>query len=300
MAAPEFLTITDGVAEASVVPQIGAGLAWYDLVSGGRREPLFRPFRDLAKAQPFDLANNLLVPWSNRISGGGFAFAGEFHALAPNILGEPVPNHGNGFSSAWTIERALPESATLSLNSVGPGPFRYAAGVTYALAGGALTMRLWVTNVGGKPLPFGLGLHPWLVRTPQTLLQAKAERVVIENSVHLPAGELPVRARKDWNFEFPRRLPGAWINNAFLGWDGQAKVTWPDRQLSLAISADPLLSTYIVYSPSSDANFFCFEPVMHPVDAHNLPGGAQANGLVILEPHAVLSVSCRYAPKRLG
>jgi aldose 1-epimerase len=300
MATPEFLIITDGVAEASVAPRIGAGLGWYDLVGDGRREPLFRPCRDLAKAAPFDLANNLLVPWSNRISGGGFNFAGEFHALEPNIPGESVPNHGNGFSSVWTIERALADSATLSLNSVGPGPFRYAARVRYGLEGGALEMQLSVTNVGDKPLPFGLGLHPWLARTPQTLLQAKAQRVVLENNLHLPAGDLPVSARKDWNFESPRRLPGAWINNAFTGWDGKAVVTWPDRELSLEISADPPLATYIVYSPSSDADHFCFEPVTHPVDAHNLPGGAQANGLVILKPSERLSISCRFAPRNLG
>jgi aldose 1-epimerase len=139
-------------------------------------------------------------------------------------------------------------------------------------------MRLSVTNMGLKALPFGLGFHPWFVRTSKTLLQAKAERVVLENSVHLPAGELPIEARWDWNFEAPRLLPGAWINIAFLGWDGHATITWPERRLCLEISADPPLSTYIVYSPSSDADHFCFEPVMHPVDAHNLPGGPQANG----------------------
>ena len=300
MTAQEILIISDGVAEASIIPQIGAGVGWYDLIGGGQREPLFRPCRDLSTAHPFDLANNLLVPWSNRISGGGFTFAGEFHALEPNIPGEPVPNHGNGFSSAWAIESALPESATLSLNSVGPGPFRYTANAKYALENAALTMRLSVTNNGGKPLPFGLGLHPWFVRTPQTLLQARAERVVLENSLHLPAGELPVSARIDWNFATPRRLPGAWINNAFAGWDGKAIVSWPDRKLSLQILADPPLSTYIVYSPSSVADHFCFEPVMHSVDAHNLPGGAQANGLAVLEPHHTLSISCRFAPKRLA
>ena len=95
--------------------------------------------------------------------------------------------------------------------------------------------------------------------------------VVLENSAHLPAGELPVRAREDWNFATLRALPRPWINNAFIGWDGRAKIVWPDRALSLEIAAEPPISTYIVYSPAFDADFFCFEPVTHPVDAHNHP-----------------------------
>jgi len=72
----------------------------------------------------FDLASILLVPWSNRISGGGFTFAGKSHPLQPNLPQEPYPIHGNGFSSAWSVEDATATSAELSLMSEGPGPFR--------------------------------------------------------------------------------------------------------------------------------------------------------------------------------
>lgn len=69
---PRLVTLADGVAEATVAPDLGGGLASYDLVGAAGRAALFRPCRDLKRAGPFDLANNLLVPWSNRISGGGF------------------------------------------------------------------------------------------------------------------------------------------------------------------------------------------------------------------------------------
>jgi aldose 1-epimerase len=295
--APAIVTIADGVAEASIVPEIGAGLAGYDLMIDGRREPIFRPCRQPSQARPFDLALNLLVPWSNRISAGGFMFGSEFHRLEPNLPGERFPIHGNAFSCAWKIERRDSTSATLSLDSLGPGPFRYAARVTYELRGGALAVSLMARNAGLKALPFGLGLHPWLPRTTQTRLEAKSERVALENSEHLPAGELDVRAREDWNFATLRRLPEGWINNAFLGWNGQASIVWPDRGMSLEISAEPPVSAYIVYSTGAEADF-CFEPVTHPVDAHNLPGGAEANGLTVLEPKEEMSISCRFAPSR--
>src|SRR5580698_4216252 len=123
MPTPPSLTLADGVAEAVVVPQLGAGLATYDLMAAGRRLPLFRPCRAIADAGPFDLANNLLLPWSNRISARGFHFAGKFHPLEPNLPGEPYPIHGDGFSSAWSVRNASAEEVELSLRSSGPGPF---------------------------------------------------------------------------------------------------------------------------------------------------------------------------------
>ena len=63
------------------------------------------------------------------------------------------------------------------------------------------------------------------------------------------------------------------------------------------IEAEPLLSTYILYSPSDQAGFFCFEPVTHPVDAHNLPGGPERNGLTILAPEETLSAACLFCPR---
>ncbi|MBV8107640.1 MAG: aldose 1-epimerase [Hyphomicrobiales bacterium] len=299
MAAPRLVTLADGVAEATVAPDLGGGLASYDLVGANGRAALFRPCRDLSQAGPFDLANNLLVPWSNRISGGGFYFGGRFHPLEPNLPGEPYPIHGNGFSSPWSVESAAAERVELLLTSNGPGPFCYIARATYELDRGALTMGLRLRNLAAEPLPFGLGFHPWLVRTPVALLQAKAERVVLENSGHLPAGEAPVASHAEWNFASPRALPAGWINNAFLGWDGRAAIVWPDRKLALDVEADAALSTYIVFSPAAGADFFCFEPVSHPVDAHNLPRGPEANGLTILAPQETMFASCRFRPRRL-
>jgi aldose 1-epimerase len=293
------LIINDGVAEAVIVPDLGAGLASYDLIGALGRMALFRPCRDPSRAGPFDLANNLLVPWSNRISGGGFHCNGQFHQLLPNLPGERFPIHGNGFSSKWSIERATTDRAEFSLRSDGPGPFRYEAQASYSLTAGALTMRLSVCNLGAAPLPFGLGFHPWIMRSARTQLYAKAERVVLETNDHLPAGEAPVKSRHEWDFAAPRELSSGWINNAFLGWDGQARVLWPDRGLELDVEADPPLSTYIVYSPSVEADFFCFEPVTHSVDAHNLPGGPEANGLTILAPQEAMSVACRFRPRPL-
>jgi aldose 1-epimerase len=294
----ELLILADSVAQVVVSPTLGAGLRRYDFIAGGRREPLFRPAPEGATA-PFELANILLVPWSNRISGGGFYFNGEFHPLAPNAQNEPFPIHGNGFTSSWSISERGPHRAVLTLVSEGPGPFRYDAKASYELNDGALTIALSVTNRAETPLPFGLGFHPWLPRDESLLIEAAARGVWLEDSRHLPAGFIPAGARPEWDFAASRALPEGWINNAFAGWNGRARLVWPDRRLALDVAASPELSHYVLYSPSAAADFFCFEPVSHPVDAHNLDGGPTANGLAILVPGSEFSVSCRFAPRLL-
>ena len=281
MPAPRLVTLYDGVAEATVAPDLGGGLASYDLVDAVGRAALFRPCRDLSRAGPFDLANNLLVPWSNRISDGGFHFGGRFHQLEPNLPSEPYPIHGNGFSSAWSVKNASAEKVELSMRSNGPGPFCYEACATYALDAGTLSMWLWVRNVGTETLPFGLGFHPWLVRTPGTLLQAKAKRVVLENSDHLPDGEVPVASRVGWDFGTPRALPGNWTNNAFEGWVGRVTITGPIATSPWKWRPGSALDLHRRLALRS-GRLLLFEPVMHPVDAHKRPGGPAASGQTML------------------
>ncbi|MFK0693118.1 aldose 1-epimerase [Mesorhizobium sp. IMUNJ 23033] len=287
----ETIEIRSGDLSAEIVPSLGAGLARFDY----GRVPLFRPWPDGGSKNPFDLACNLLVPWSNRISGGGFIFNATFHELLPNVAGEPFPIHGNGFSSEWNVDSLAPDQARLSLVSNGPGPYRYRAEVGYALTGQALELNLLIANRAPVSLPFGLGIHPWFPRTALTTLHAPALQVCLELPNHLPDRFEDVRTRPDWDFRTPTALPGGWINNAFAGWDGAASICWPERNCGLRIEASPPLNFYLVYSPSAASDFFCFEPVSHVVDAHNCGSIDIWNGLSVLSPGESLVAGCRFA-----
>jgi aldose 1-epimerase len=124
--------------------------------------------------------------------------------------------------------------------------------------------------------------------------------VWLEDAQHLPAGHVPVAARPDRGFSAPHALPAGWINNAFTGRPHRAIVAWPERQLGLEIVAGPSLDTCLVFSPGANSDFVCVEPVTHPVDAHNLPGGPEANGLVVLLTDEQLAVECCFRPVRLN
>jgi aldose 1-epimerase len=297
----ETVVISDGHAEVLIVPAMGAGLARYDWLIEGRREPLFRTCRDLDQASFIDLANFNMVPWSNRISGGGFTLDGHFHALLPNVAGQKLPIHGNGFQLPWTVQSVTPTSATLALSSKGPGPYVYDAEMTYGLAAGALTMTLAMTNRASQRLPFGGGFHPWLPREPGLTVQAQVQRRVLKDADIMPIGD--VAAADDPSLDFSRGIafPDTLLDTDYLGWDGLAKIRWVQRGIELTVDAtrDPHLRTCIIYSPGAHADFFCFEPVNHRSDAHNMPGGPEAHGLVLLNPQEQLALTCVFTPSLL-
>ena len=279
---------------AEIIPSLGGGVARFDVLRGGHRIEVFRAWPEGGTDEPNRLGLYVLVPWSNRISGQGFSFAGAFHELLPNAAGESCPIHGDGWLSSWRVTTSGRHSVRLEREADGPGPYRYAAVLDYVLDGEGMTITLAATNRAAIALPFGLGFHPWLPRTPGTQLMAQAEFVWLEDARHLPTERVAVVSRPEWDFSSFRLLPDRWINNGFVGWNGRAAIRWEERALALEVETRPALSHFLLYSPAADSSFFCFEPVSHVVDAHNLPPGPEAHGLVVLAPGTTLSTECRF------
>lgn len=286
------LNIAAGELHCAIVPEIGGGLARFDW----RDVPVFRPWGGTTH-DPNALGCYPLVPWSNRISGGGIEAGGRFWPLQPNWPGEPYPIHGDGWRRPWRVEQHTVAEIVLSLDSSDQPPFDYHVQLTYGLTGDSLTMRLLVEHRGTIPTPYGLGFHPWLPRTAGTLLELPASEVWLETADYMPAGKVPIGERPDWNFAQARPLPTSWINNGFTDWSGTARVIWPERGLELSVCATPELGACIVYSPSADASFFCLEPVSHPVDAFHLPG---MPGLRVLQAGERLDVTCTFNVRATG
>ncbi len=234
--------------------------------------PVLDAVPDPSRPLPFSLGCNVLAPFSNRISGGGFWHDGAFQALAPNIEGEPYPNHGNAFASAWTVETRSETEAVLTLSSDGPGPFRYEGLLTYRLADEEFVAQLVLTNRGEGALPFGGGFHPWFKRTAETRLRFRADGVWTETADHLPEHYILLGAMPDRDHRDGRGLPDGFTNVAYAGWDGVAELTWPDEGWGVTMTADAPLSVLMLYTPGRDAGFFSLEPVSHTVDAHNRTG----------------------------
>jgi aldose 1-epimerase len=275
----------------SIAPALGGGVARLDWLGSGEPLPLFRPW-DGVTHQARSTGCMPLIPWSNRISGGGIEAGGKFWPLAANRMpDDPLPIHGDGFQSIWSVHEHSDSRIVLELVSRKQPPFDYRALLAYELAGSSFTMRLSVEHRGDVPTPYGLGFHPWFPRAAGTTLEAPAAEVWLEHPNHLPDRKIPVRERPDWDFSLSRNLPLGKINNAFDGWLGKARIRWPERSLSLSLTASPELATCIIFSPGPGSGFFCLEPVTHPVDAFHLPG---MPGLRVLQRGEGFEVSCRY------
>ena len=278
-----MLRLVAGETAALIDPTVGAGVV--GLSDGGIA--ILSTAEGRAVDSPFAQGMNLLAPFSNRISRP-FPFGGAHLDVPPNLPGERFAIHGDAFQRAWAVAESAPDRASLTLRG-GIGPFVYDASVTYAVSAGRLDTRLTLTNRAAQSLPYGGGFHPWFPRHADTRLTFRATGYWPEDARNIPTTQAPVPAPPDWLFDPAAALPARFINAGFAGWDGHATIRQPDHTITVMAQG---CGTALLYSPGPDAPFFCFEPVSHPVDAHNLPGQP---GLTILAPGQSLHLSLRLA-----
>ncbi len=290
----ETLRLEVGALSAEIVPSIGGGVARFDLQRDGEVVEIFRAWPEGGSTDPKVLGMFVMAPWVSRISGGGFTFNGDFHAVASNITGDPLPLHGDAWLEPWPLVSHDPRHVRMIRDSDGTGPFRYRAQMDYGLFSYGLSVRMAIVNTGKIALPFGAGFHPWFPRTPGTRLLAPARTVWLLDEQFAPTEEVPIGQKPDWDFTQARALPPTPINNGFSGWNRKSTIFWDDRNLALDVLPSMPIETYVIYAPGADESFFCFEPVTHAVDAHNLKPGPEAHGLVILNPGEGLVAECRF------
>jgi aldose 1-epimerase len=236
-----------------------------------------------------------LVPYGNRIEANAFDFGGKRFSLQPNTA-DPYCLHGDGWLAEWEIVSQSNSETVLRYvhRENASSPYAYDVIQTVRLEDDALTLALTVTNTAHKPLPYGLGFHPFFPRAPQTRLKAEAWRFWTERSGHLP--DAPTDIPEYLDFTVTKTLPPHWINNAYDGWDATAWMEWPEHGLGLRLTAVGPFDCFMIYSPDAGTDFFCFEPMTHLPNAHNMPPSA---GLVTLEHGHSLSVCMVLRPVAL-
>lgn len=294
MTALEPIHLSEGALAAVLSPRGGTVLrcTWHGI-------PILRSAAD--GAPPGDSACYPLVPFGNRVRGNRFRFADHDYELQPNMAGDPHYLHGEGWQSDWHVADRTPVSVEMRHAHDGSGiPYVYEATQTFSVSAEVLCMTLAVTNTGQRPMPFGIGFHPFFPLTQDTKLEFRAGRMRDELPGWLPGPVVPKPA--DLDFETASPLPDRWINNGFEDWNGAARITWEDDGIALDINADPVFWTAQLYSPgrSADANgetdHFAFEPMSHLANGHNMD---DLGGLTPLAPGKTLSGTVRFTPTRI-
>jgi aldose 1-epimerase len=190
------------------------------------------------------------------------------------------------------VAEQKPNRIVLKLRSRAIPPFDYEATQVLILKGNTFDMELRLKHLGPFPFPYGLGQHPWFVRTPGVRLQAKATGMWLEQPPAFPPKTEPAVIPPKWNFNKPNALPDDFIDNGYAGWDGRGRIEWADRGVAVDVEADTRY--YHVYSLDKDCPIFCFEPVTHPNNAYGKPGTPEENGLRVLKPGEETSMRARF------
>ena len=273
------LVLRAGALEAALSPAAGGSLLW--LRHGGK--DVLRPAPGDCH-DPLGMASFPLVPYANRIANGRFSFDGRDYQLPRNFGDHPHSIHGTGWQAAWTVADQGADAVRLVQDHArgAAWPWPYRAEQHVALHPDAIDMRLTLTNIGGAPMPAGLGFHPYFLADAGTQLRFAATSLWLSTPDMLPDREVAADTLGDWS-RGARVMGDTLIDNAYGGWDGHAIIARGDglRIVVTASGADWLH----VYRPPNSVDF-CIEPVSHCPDAIN-----RADGMSVLAPGAATQLS---------
>jgi aldose 1-epimerase len=141
-----------------------------------------------------------------------------------------------------------------------------------------------IENLESRPVPAGLGLHPFFTRDADTELACRVEGVWRADADVLPIDRIAVPP--EWSFADSRPLDDVVLDNCFDGWDGRAAIRWPRRGLGLTLEATEPFRHLVIYVPKGRPHF-CVEPASHAngaVARALLPAGATLAGEIASFP----------------
>ncbi|MBI3453438.1 MAG: aldose 1-epimerase [Rhodospirillales bacterium] len=292
-----IVTLRSGRASLAVAPAVGGSIVRYWWEVDGASIDWLRP------TTPFDVAAGRsggmgcfpLVPFSNRIRKGRFAFRGHKIRLPRNQPPSPHSEHGHGWMAPWSpVAQSRNRLAIEYRHPAGAWPFAYRARQTFRLSSRALVVEIAVVNLSRQPMPVGIGLHPYFPRTPRTTLTARIDQMWRTDDEIMPVAlvDPPPRLALDRGL----RVTGSKLDNAYTGWRKRARISWPERRANLVISAEGPLSFLVVYAPTGK-RYFCAEPVSNCTDAFNLAtAGRNDTGMIVLAPGAKVSARVTFRP----
>lgn len=297
MTGVERLSLESDLWKAEVVPAWGGAMTLLQVQHEGRWRDVGRPAgeRACAEADRLGMTAWPLLPYSNRIPGGvlrtRFDDRSEALRLPPTDTRFSMPIHGTGWLRPWKTEEVSPAQCRLSLaESASHWPWALYAEQCLSIEADGLHIALSVRNDGDADMPCGLGWHPYFVRTPLATLRTRFEwrdesdpEATVFHSVRRSAGT-------QWDGRQDVLLATlAPLDHCFGGWEGRARLTWPEWNLVMEMrTADSTMRHCVLFCPP-DADFICIEPVSHASYALGTPASqALQDGIVRLAPGQTL------------
>ncbi|XQW84626.1 aldose 1-epimerase [Thalassotalea piscium] len=274
--------------ELVICPELGGSVLAYNVTVAKVKRTILRDSTQ-AKAV-LDTCNFPLVPYSNRIKKGSFPWQGQLIKLPLNFSPETGTIHGHGWEKNWQIVSQTAEKLVIEYNyQADEWPFDYHAEQVFELTETGLINTLSIKNLSDKPMPTGLGFHPYFFRTPLCKMSVDAEKMWAVDSECLPTQLVDIP--EGLNDKTGRVVNSLAIDNCLTGFKKHACITWPEWQVKTEIIASSACDFVVVYSPENE-NFVCIEPVTHCTDAFNMQANNIENtGTVSLPGHETMTIS---------
>lgn len=163
----------------------------------------------------------------------------------------------------------------------------------------SFTLTVTARNVGGEPLPMGIGWHPYFAlpsgRRSQARLHIPARRRLLVHDYDevIPTGEVEPVAGTPYDFSMPegRALGDLFLDDCFVDLErsaeGQvvAEILDPEAGYGMRVTTDaPHLRAIQVYAPQ-DIGFVALEPQFNWVDPFGPEWGPETDsGMAVLAP----------------
>lgn len=299
----EIITLEDGQSgsTARILPGFGFNCYSFCVADEGQ------PHELLWAAEGFDHGKErasgsgipLLFPFAGRIRGGRFAFGGKTYELAAGD-GQGNAIHGFVLDRPWMVVEECANRAVgcfdaaerdSSLLDHWPADFRIT--VSYEVKGRSLVSDILVENPDEKPLPFGLGTHPYF-RIPlggdgdpgECRIKVPVRKYwELENL--LPTGKV-LDAAGERALADGLRFADAELDDVFTGLDYEgsratATIHDPGCERTLSIQFDDSFRECVVYNPPH-REAICIEPYTSVPDAFDLLDRGIETGMRVLKP----------------
>ena len=273
---------------AEIIPEAGASLVSLSGKIKGEWQPILQtaPPEAVEAQNARKMASFILAPFSNMPADGKFIFKGQTYQLNHNGDGNGSIQ-GDSNRHRWLVGEESTDYLVCYFDSSQVTdfnfPFPVAFEVHYSLLGEMLKVFLAVSNTGDKPIPAGLGIHPYFKRKvfddgEPAFIQFSVKGMYPEQGGHMQ--KLP----QDFDFSDLAPLSKANLDTCFGGWDGRAKILYPKTGVELRYDCDAIYNHLVLHN-SVDEPYFCMEPVSLANNAFNLAeSGLEGTGMRVLSP----------------
>jgi aldose 1-epimerase len=243
-----------------------------------------------------------LAPWANRLSEQDFWANGKkytFNMTLGNVRGDAIPIHGLlATSPLWEVTEIKADGHSAHITSrlqfwkypdlMEQWPFAHEYEMTYELSGGALEVKLVVTNLSADPMPIALGFHPCFVvpniDRDEWIATIAATKMVVADEHLVATGEL-----KPLDLPNPFPVKGHPLDTGFTDFqrdsEGRAHFSIASGNEKVEVLFGPKYPAAQVFTPPNRQTV-CMEPMAGITNAVNLNHEGKYPGLQTVAPGA--------------